>query len=381
MVDGRLESSFYAWETEIQDTTNNHLRGYQALALDGTQRLTNGRVFFKTYLRVTNDFRSDIKGDPNTRIFNTYVGWTDRTLDVRLGRQFLYAGVGSGTLDGLRVGFSKKGLIQAVGYIGTQAPFTRNADIQGWSYSFWGAQLSTDYLRKTRFSLSIAQKSRDNKVEFQQIGLDGSLNVSSMVYLFGRLDYDISYNSRPQKIILRGDLRPIDKLYLYTEFGYRRPRIPESSMFSSFRIEPSNQFRVGTNYRLHPKFGVNGGYDFTTVDGKSSGNLNLSVSSPWGTFGYAHRLGYGGKGNGLFGNLLYSVNEKLSMGINLGFDRYQFSEDYGETKDATYSGAMVILSPIRDLRIEAQIQNARNPLYKQDIRGFGRLIYSFRYKK
>jgi len=95
----RLVSSAYAWER--QDTvgqSSQHLFGYQTVQVS----VAGKNLSFHTYVQAFNDFAGPVKNDPLVRLYNMYFKWTNIAdiADLTLGRQAVFAGAGSGTLDG-----------------------------------------------------------------------------------------------------------------------------------------------------------------------------------------------------------------------------------------------------------------------------------------
>jgi hypothetical protein len=95
----RLVSSAYAWQR--QDTigqSSNHLFGYQTAQF----LLAGEHLSFHTYLQGYNDFAGPLKNEGTLRLYNFYLKYTGLfgLADVSLGRQAVFAGVGTGTIDG-----------------------------------------------------------------------------------------------------------------------------------------------------------------------------------------------------------------------------------------------------------------------------------------
>ena len=95
----RLVSSAYAWQ--LHDTvghSSDHLFGYQTAQLS----LSGEHVSFHTYFQGFNDFSGPTKNEGLVRFYDFYVKYSGPydKVDLSLGRQYVFAGVGYGTIDG-----------------------------------------------------------------------------------------------------------------------------------------------------------------------------------------------------------------------------------------------------------------------------------------
>jgi len=102
--DTRFTSSIYSWTESYDGTERDHLRGYQS----GSVTLRDvgiKRLKIKTYFYVSDDFSEDIEGGTYFKMYDLYADYTRafKSTDIRLGRQFIFAGVGRGPMDGLQL--------------------------------------------------------------------------------------------------------------------------------------------------------------------------------------------------------------------------------------------------------------------------------------
>ena len=98
-LQARFVTSAYAWERQDTiGTSSQHLFGYQTVQLT----IAGEQLSFNTYLQGFNDFAGPVKNDPVLRLYNFYLKMSNigRLSDVSLGRQAIFAGVGTGTIDG-----------------------------------------------------------------------------------------------------------------------------------------------------------------------------------------------------------------------------------------------------------------------------------------
>ena len=108
-VNGRSLTHLYSFQTK-NGTSEDHLKLYQSFVFN-VQELGMKNLSFHTYFRAGHDFLANGAEIP-TSLYSAYVNWSKigDLLDLRIGRQLFHAGVGSGTLDGLKIVLNKKGL-------------------------------------------------------------------------------------------------------------------------------------------------------------------------------------------------------------------------------------------------------------------------------
>src|SRR5512135_2423297 len=94
-VTGRLTTSFYGWQgRDANNVKLNFMRGYETMQLNAN----DGDFSFATNLQASNDFATKIGSDPELRLSSLVfrVRHIANALDISLGRQFVFAGVGNG---------------------------------------------------------------------------------------------------------------------------------------------------------------------------------------------------------------------------------------------------------------------------------------------
>ena len=117
----RLSTYFYSWQRidSINNPSSNkttHIQGYQSLFLD----VNKNKWSFNTLLQTEEDVIHRIDRGFSYRFFNLYIKGTNlyNMLDVKLGREYVFAGVGKGSIDGLyfklKAGLNKE--YQLAGY-------------------------------------------------------------------------------------------------------------------------------------------------------------------------------------------------------------------------------------------------------------------------
>src|SRR4030095_2678577 len=128
-VNFRFNNYFYGWQrldslSDNSSAKTTHLRGYQNYLLE----FNRGKWSFNTLAQTEEDLINRVGRGFHYRFYNLYIKGTNLfdLLDVKLGRQYIYAGTGNGTLDGLHLRFKagKNKEYQLAVYGGALAPYT-----------------------------------------------------------------------------------------------------------------------------------------------------------------------------------------------------------------------------------------------------------------
>ena len=133
-VNLRFSNYFYSWQRLDSLSANGtgnlttHLRGYQNLLLD----VSKNNWSFNSFTQTEEDVTKIIGRGFGYRIYNLYVKGTNlfNVLDLKLGRQYISAGAGRGTVDGLylKLKLGKNKEYQFIGYGGELTPYTYEVD-------------------------------------------------------------------------------------------------------------------------------------------------------------------------------------------------------------------------------------------------------------
>ncbi len=356
----------------------SYFRAYQSFRFDLSQIGTK-TISFHTYFRSTTDFLHKNSTDPSTKVYNVYLDWKDikKILDLRLGRQYLYVGVGNGTMDGLRFDFKPEQKLQLTGYVGFQLPKKRSTDIDTWEKShIFGGELATTYLKDTRLAISYVQKERDRWIEEHLIGLSAS-HYHKKFDFFSQFYYNLIYK-KAQNFTLRGTGSELfGKLYISLEYQYRRPSIYSNSIFSVFKQEPYSLYRFTGTYQPIKNFRFISEYDFTKYKKVNSSRVRFGIEYSFIALGLNFRRGYGGESNGVYGKIIYTFNKNFVFSVSADYGKYKIEEEQ-ESKDETFAiSSRVEWEPLRNFQLALEVQNVRNKIKNYDLRLQGKASYRF----
>ncbi len=400
LIQARFVSSAYAWQQ--QDTvgqSSDHLFGYQTVQFTAATE----NLAFSTYWQGYNDFAGPLKGKGQYRLYNMYLRAADlfEMFDVTLGRQFVFAGVGNGTIDGGRAAIKVfDSQIKIDGYYGTLPPPLQKAQLidDGENNYMAGAQFVATPADEAQLSLSYMKRAiqpsvykatrRDSLFNPYLVDikpsareeeyLSGDVNVDYEGWLsaYGRYDYDLIFekNSRFQ---LFTRVKATDEVGLTAEYLQREPRVSFNSIFSAFTFNTLKEYEFGFELSLpdHPQYFVRFGY--LSYDDENVRTITVGANAKYAGLSVSTRAGYPGEITSGSLNLGYPMMENtLTPTLMLGYARYKLNEN-APLEGALSAGLGVVYRPMTELSVDTQLQWIRNKIYQNDTRLFVRLSYLF----
>ena len=161
-VNGRLYSTFFTWEREVfgEDATK-HFQTYNGTVIH-VKRLGHKDLSFHTYFRFSNDVASEGFSLRN-KLYNSYFEWKrlfNGKLDLSFGRQYVWAGVGNGTIDGGKIEIKLNGWGTIGTYAGTLATLRESWKIDSWAESHMMGAYYKNRLLGADYQFSWTRKSR-----------------------------------------------------------------------------------------------------------------------------------------------------------------------------------------------------------------------------
>ncbi|MEK6566652.1 MAG: hypothetical protein AABZ41_08105 [Bacteroidota bacterium] len=400
LIQARFVSSVYGWQQ--QDTvgqSSNHLFGYQTVQFSAAK----DQFSFHTYWQGYNDFAGELKNKGQYRLYNLYLRATNLfdVVDITLGRQPVFAGVGTGTIDGGLAALKFfESQLKIVGYVGSLPPPLQKADIidKVKNNFMTGAQVVATPADYAQFSLSYMKRSiqpevytatrrdslfnpylieiRPSAREERYLSGDFNADYEDIASLYGRIDYDLLLEKR-SRFQLFTRVKPMEDVGLTAEYLQRDPRISYNSIFTAFTYNTLKEYQLGFEFSLPEdrmffvRFGnlsYNDENVRTITVGANGQNMGASVST---SAGYPGELTSGSL------NLGYPMFENtFTPTLLVSYARYKLSEN-SPLEGTLSAGLGGVYRPMPELSLDAQFQWIQNKIYKSDTRLFVRVSYLF----
>jgi hypothetical protein len=396
-ISTRLSTYFYTWErydsvlTVGEYSSTSHLRGYQNFLLD----ITEGKWSFSTSIQTEEDFIEKSDRGFAYRFYNAYIKGSNLfdMLDVKLGRQYVSAGTGRGTLDGinLKLKLGKEKEFHLSGYAGGLTPYTYNFDDYGVFFknfafggqlSYFGVKdlkLSASYFNKNRKPQSYTTVRADssfNRMEYvvdidefadQLGGMDFSFRKPKYNF-FGKLYYDFNLKKLYRGEI-NGSVNATDKLKFSLGYTYRQPQISYNSIFWVFNYRQYNELELGADYLVNKNINIYARAANVFYTDENSLRVQLGFSHPNYGLSIIKYTGYAGESEGAYGYFNYELmRSKLSLTSGLSYSNYKI-KNYSDEKENSLSGMLgFTYRPVNRITIDVQGQLISNRIYKTDTR-------------
>ncbi len=405
-VNFRFGTHFYTWQKydSLSTTGNNtfttHMRGYQNYLLE----MNKGKWSFNTLAQTEEDVVKKVDRGFAYRFYNLYIKGTNlfNVLDLKLGRQYVTAGAGRGTIDGayLKLKFGKEKQFQIAGYGGYLTP---------WEYDFQnypalkdnfsvGGQLLFYGVKDLSVGLSYNLKKRkpesyyapradslfygrnvlidvDSRAD-QMVGLD--LNYLDAIHnhnFFAKVYYDIN-----QRLLSRGEFNVrfsiSNQLKFSTGYAYREPQLSYNTIFWVFDVQKNQEIETGLDYVLKHNLNLFARVSDVFYNTGNSLKFQLGVSHPSFGLSLIKYTGYAGESDGVYGYFNHDVVKNLlAVTSSLNYSKYKISE-YSSDRLNSFSGLLgLVYRPIPQLSFDLQGQFLTNRIYTFDTR----VLFGFNY--
>ncbi|RPI18478.1 MAG: hypothetical protein EHM58_05330 [Ignavibacteriae bacterium] len=397
----RFSTNVYGWERadSLADSAGNagpktfHMKAYQNLLFEVQQKQWS----FNTSLQAEEDVMNKTSEDAfKYRAYNLYIKGTNlfNVLDVKAGRQYVYAGVGKGPIDGLllKIKAGKNKEFQLTGFGGALTPYdytftshfkAKENYMVGAQFAYYGVKdlmASLSYTNKHRKLASYYTLRPDSLFNLQEVlidydtpaeqlaGLDFNYTYLGKHNFYGNAYYDINL-----KKFYYGEFNVrtnvMKNLNLSAGYTYRQPQLAYNTIFWVFTHKQNMEIEGGADYTFNN--GMNAFVRVSDVIYDDDNSIRVQAGVSHANFGinFTRYMGYSGESDGI--NAYYTnqiVPEKLSGNAAISYARYELG-DYFVDKVNSLSGMIgITYRPIRQFTIDLQGQFIKNRIYKTDTR-------------
>jgi hypothetical protein len=413
--------------TQVPESRRNPLRNRARLAeevrLDALQ-LGVKPLGFHTSFTAGNVLTDQSLKETAIRLHRAYFQWNGMRrrpgvgYDVRLGRHWVIAGVGTSVVDGLSAKLADPRFGDLTGFGGTLGSDRIAGTKQFWSLDKTSRSLALGgRLRLERalgpvqpqLAVSAAQTQRTDRLhtiadpalipeaakvtDTQRLGVSaelrasrtGSLQALRGLRAWGDYRHDLLWSrtlSAVGGIDYYGTWRGLRGRI---EYGERRPDLRGTSHFVTFAGKTRHELRGGAGTAVTPQIRIDVEGDYITSPGTEKENGFALTTSGYGlSVGYRFNRGYGGNADGFILNCHREVIEKLSLDATFGY----LSFDYGDTPEdpdlnpQTQEDTSGLLAAdyrlLPNLTLTGQVEGLRNGGMNKDLRFLGIVHWRFR---
>ena len=397
---GTASTAVYTQEVAKPGTADefeNRTRLYERLQFTA-DNLIDHRLSFTGSLTAWNDLTNQSIGETRGRLYRAYFRLRDLPTfsrafraEARVGRQWVTAGVGSGTIDGAIVRIDRRGwgeLTLFGGSLGIETRSQWRTDAMVWSRRLGGElRLQPDLKEgiEPAISLSYAETRREREDESRRLGVRGSLRIRRQLHLWSEVRHDFLLERTFGTAAGAEFVSRPSQLRLWAEYNRRTPALPATSVFAFFDTRPVSELRGGAGMQILDPYWV--GFDFTRTDFKQQNDVDRSkrfrlvVRRGWVEAGAQFSSDFGGDHTNLVLGANRGFGTKWNARLHLGHQSY----DYGPTDVEDYTTRTGILALAYQAhamtKLSAQVESLYNRDLKRDIRLLVRVDQRFRLER
>jgi hypothetical protein len=394
----RFNDYIYAWQridslSDNSSAKTTHLRGYQNYLLE----FNSGNWTINANAQTEEDFINRVDRGFYLRFYNLYLKGTNLwgAVDMKLGRQSIFAGAGTGSIDGLHLKLKagKFKEYQLAAYAGSPTPYDyvldKYPDIEK-NYHF-GAQFTYYGIRDLTASLSYSNKKR-TPLSYTALRLDSLFNTTTRtITLDGPAEqlagFDLNYtylgkHNFYSKVNYDLQLKKLyraeanvrvalnDKIRAFGEYNYREPHYTYNSIFWVFNYTKFQEVNGGLDYTLDNGINLYGKVGAVLYENDNSVKVDAGFTHPNYGVTYVRYFGYAGESDGV--NAYYQrsfCDNKYSGSASVSYSRYRLGDVYDTEKVNSFSGMLgFTYRPVPEFSVDAQGQLLINRIYSTDTR-------------
>lgn len=404
-VNFRFNNYFYTWQ-RIDSLTNNsdakttHLRGYQNYLLE----FKSDKWSFNTLAQTEEDLTNKVGRGFGYRFYSLYIKGSNLfdLIDMKLGRQYIFAGTGKGAIDGLnlkiKAGENKEyqfslygGALTPYSYEFSDYPELSKNYHFGGQFTYYGVRdltASLSYTNKkstpdpyTAFRLDSAYNLVERTIELdgpsqQLMGLDLNYTYLRQHNFFGRFYFDAVQNQIYRAEVNARVSLP-ENFRVSAEYIFRNPYFSYNSIFWVFPHNKNQEISGGVDYTFEN--GINAFVKSGIVLYEDDNSVKLQAGFTHPNFGlsFVRYFGYAGESDGINGYYQRKIfDDRFSGSASVSYSRYRLGNIYDTEKVNSFSGMLgITYRPMPQLSFDLQGQLLSNRIYKTDTR----LLVGFSY--
>jgi hypothetical protein len=374
-LSGNVATTYYSWEeNRNEEIAHNYLIHYLRLNLTG---IAGNKISFHAYGSGRYDLVSDEETELKGRLYNGYLSLKPlgRKYDLRLGRHFVYAGSGSGTVDGVSLKAALPWTIRLKGFFGTLGHESRD-DLKFQSVdegNRWGVAATGKPFRWLSVSADYHETRRNEEVDSERVGARMFFTPCSYFSFTGAGEMEVPF-ARLIDLSLIGDVRYGD-WSVSTRYRWREPDLPQTSFFSVFKGSDSQTAGITVGRSITKKLGADLVARSTRVEDDRVDQISMAIRYEGSQFGYMHSNGFGGRKNGAFLTAMYTPLEDLTIVGRATYNAFELEGD--DDENSSLVGSLEARYSFAGIMLRARAELLSNEFYDSDVRMLLKLSRAF----
>ncbi len=383
-VSGRLTTEFEWYDNADEDTATPV---YQYLLLN-IQDIADTGWIFRSYGRLADDPSNEV--DIDSEFYYAYFEKRDllKSLDLKLGRQFIVTSAGASVMDGLYLNYDNLGPFGIAIFGGGDVKFDDNYSSGDWII---GGEISSyRSVKNLSASFSYLQKWEDDELGYELLGLDLDYNLPNLMRFYSETQY--SWLTEEVTYFILGSKYYRDpKWSLRAEYLYSLPVFSSMSIYSVFVVDEYQEALLEFNYLIRPGLNAFGRFThefYQNVDDANVLEVGIEMLRTEKFSGYltgTYRKDDDGQDlTGAKAYVAYLFHPKLEAGVGanvdvlerqVGFLDDQYDDGDDTTSQRYWVDATVFLT--KSINLQGKVEAVKSDLWDKYFRGRLRLNYLF----
>ena len=381
----------YLWYNDpFQDKTQGDFLQY--VKIGATKIDPAGRFSAFGYGRVSKQFGSSgdaERGDSDAvlgRLYFLYMNYAfpeDRG-NVRLGRQFVAVGAGSGTIDGARVEVRNLGPVSISVFGGYDVRFAETTDRTKPGNYLAGASAGGSFFKGNNIEVSYLRKYDESDTVREMAGVHLDQTVLEKIKGYADLRYDLIQEAYGE--FLAGvKAAPFSErmLTLTAEYYSSYPTFDADTIYTVFAVTRYREALGRVDWIVNPEWTVYGSYTRADYDGPSADvgtlgvrNRSKSIKGLGVNASVDVRRGYPGDLTGFRASADYAFGKKALLAAGVSYDSFQRDsmQDGFKAKKFWAGGSCEVR---KDMVVKVRVEDTMTRLFSSEVQGRASVDFSF----
>lgn len=398
-IKGTVYSDVYGFQTTDPFNTKSTNQLWVFSGLRGSITGLPLKSSFVTHFQYRGNQEDKFSESGDFHLYSAYLNYGDWGSDteLKLGRFFLYRGVGLGVMDGFEYSRPLPMKLGVTLFGGMNGPDNFRAEIAKGHSPFYGGELrysTSNLLKLQRFLIKVSYANQyRNDFEFRR---------SAGMVLFGRVNANWSVLSNTQIRLTSGDIRTSTlrirysspKMIWYGDAGIYRPDFASYSWFRKLELPKTTDIKAPVGVAVFPystRFHSNFDYYFVPAkwgariegtafySGTKGYRFGVAGLTPFGQLGFQLASGRLSRSSGPWIYTSYTFYDQFKLSLNASSIDYEW-EEVGIDHDQVLSANLGLsYQPnwYKSILVGIEYQHYSNPKLHSDRRVLGSIAYTF----
>jgi len=384
-------STQYLWYNDpFQDKTQGDLLQY--VKLSATKIDAADRFSAVGYGRVSRQFGSGgetARGDSDDvlgRIYFLYMNYAipeDRG-DVRLGRQFVAVGAGSGTIDGARIDVRNFGPVAISLFGGYDVRFAETSDRTKPGNYLAGASAGGSFFKGNNVEVSYLRKYNESDIVREMAGVHLDQTVLEKIKGYADLRYDLVHGAYGEFLAGVKSVPSSDRMLTLTAEVYSSyPTFDADTIYTAFAVTRYREGLGRVDWIVSSEWTVYGSYTRADYDGPTADvgtvgvrNRSKTVQGLTVNASLDVRRGYPGDLAGFRASADYAFGRKALLAAGVAYDSFQ-RDSMRDGFNAKKFWACGSFEVRKNMAVKVRVEDVVTRLFSSEVQGRASVDFGF----